>query len=214
MKELSLVYYIDGETAAMCYEGQEHLVIERINALSRGACMTPQEELFAKLFNGKKVLVKDMDVLALRAHREELALTIFKAKAEITAVDDEIKQKTKKDKGQGFQTSLHIDEASTDAINTIKERQKKLTKMEKVMEGLIAMGIDPKDAQSMTSNSAIADQRAKKDGVKPFVPTVIPAWTEENTKQANDRMDREDSKIEAVEEKKPFSNPFAKKIEK
>lgn len=200
MKELSLVYYIDGKAAAMCYEGQEHLVIERISVLqSRGAEMTPQEELFAKLFNGKKILVRDMDVLSLRAHREELALTIFKAKAEITAVDDEIKQKTRKgEKSSGFQTSLTVDEASTDAINTIKERQKKLTKMEKVMEGLIAMGIDPKDAQSMTSNSAIADQRAKKDGVKPFVPTPIA---------------HVDEPIEALpKEVKAFSNPFAKKI--
>lgn len=159
--------------------------------------MTPQEEMFMRLFNSKVELVKDMDVLQLRAHREKLAETIKDAKVSIQATDKVISEKTKKDKGQGFQTSLTIDEASTDAINTIKERQKKLTKMEKVMEGLIAMGIDPKDAQSMTSNSAIADQRAKKDGVKPFVPTPIA---------------HVDDAPAIVEEKKPFSNPFAKKI--
>src|SRR5437870_5981982 len=153
MKELSLVYYINGEAAAMCMEGNEHFVLQRIRILDdRGAKMTPQEELFAKFFNHKVELVKDMDVLQLRAHLEEMSMIVFKAKAEYQAVDKVKKDKEKTTRGQGFTTSLTIDDASSDAINKITERQKKLTKMEKVMQGLIEMGVNPADAQSMTSN--------------------------------------------------------------
>lgn len=202
MKELSLVYYIDGEAAAMCYEGQEHLVIERISRLTeRNAEMTPQEELFAKFFNHKVELVKDMDVLQLRAHLEEMSMTVFKAKAEYQAVDKVKKEKEKTTRGQGFQTSLHIDDASSDAINKITERQKKLTKMEKVMQGLIEMGVKPEDAQSMTSNSAIEDLRRKKEGVN----------AEHQFNSNVDKIVNEATK--PAQPSKPLVNPFAKKIE-
>lgn len=107
-----------------------------------GASVTPQEELFAELFNHEKILVKDMDVLTLRAHREELAKIAFTARARLTAVDDEERKRKNKDnngKPKGFERSLNIDETTKDAINVIKERQKKLTGKEKVLAGLAAL---------------------------------------------------------------------------
>src|SRR5262249_9011106 len=89
--------------------------------------MTPQEEKFAKLFNGEKVLVKDMDNLTLAARREELADIAFTARACLTAVDDELKSRKnkKKDDGLGFTKSVNVDDQSTGVINQIKERQRR-----------------------------------------------------------------------------------------
>jgi hypothetical protein len=162
--------------------------------------MTPQEELFSKFFNHEKVVVKDMDLLTLRAHREELAKIAFEARARLTAVDDEEKQRTKKERGKGFTRSVQTDDVTSDAINTIKERQGRLTKMEKAYQGLIDMGVSPEDAQRMTSNSAIADLRAKKDGVKPAIE--FPSTPAIDIKS--------DVKSEP-ENPKEFINPFAKK---
>lgn len=57
--------------------------------------LTAQEELFSELFNHEKILVKDMDTLMLRAHREELAKIAFEARARLTAVDDEDNERKK-----------------------------------------------------------------------------------------------------------------------
>ena len=65
--------------------------------------MTPQEELFAKFFNHKVELVKDMDVLQLRAHLEEMSMIVFKAKAEYQAVDKVKKIKRKRQEGKDLQ---------------------------------------------------------------------------------------------------------------
>lgn len=103
--------------------------------------MTPQEELFSQLFNHEKILVKDMDMLSLRAHREELAKIAFEARARLTAADDEENDRKKKrsEGTKGFERSVNTDETTTNAINKIKERQKKLSGKEKIREGLVAL---------------------------------------------------------------------------
>lgn len=94
--------------------------------------MTPQEELFAKLFNREKVLVSTMTVLELRAHREELSKIAFEARAKMTAVDDEEKiRKPKKSEVSGFSRSVNEDGSTRDLINTVKERQKGLSKKDR-----------------------------------------------------------------------------------
>jgi hypothetical protein len=125
--------------------------------------MTPQEELFSQLFNHEKLLVKDMDILTLRAHREELAKIAFEARARLTAADDEENDRKKKNSPgpRGFERSLNIDETTSNAINTLKERQKKLTKSEKIREGLIKLGIDPDAADKIMSAKNILSQVTK-----------------------------------------------------
>lgn len=114
----------------------------RIEQIIRGSLMTPQEELFSQLFNHEKILVKDMDMLTLRAHREELAKIAFEARARLTAADDEENDRKKlaQPKGaKGFERSINTDESTSEAINTIKERQKKLSGKEKMLAGLSAL---------------------------------------------------------------------------
>lgn len=146
------------------------------NERAERASMTPQEELFSKLFNHEKVLVRDMDMLTLRAHREELSKIAFEAKARLTAVDDEEKVRKNKSadgKPTGFQRSVNTDETTTEAINTIKERQKKLTKSEKIQAGLEKLGISSADASKLMQAGTILARLknpsppAKEETVKP-----------------------------------------------
>ncbi len=109
---------------------------EHIADLEANPRMTDKEKLHAKLFFHEKMLVKDMDTLTLRAHIEELERISFEAKARTYSALDEEKDRRKKKDNKGFETSLTIDETSSNAINTIKERQTKLTKKEKVLAGL------------------------------------------------------------------------------
>lgn len=157
--------------------------------------MTPQEELFSKLFNHEKVLVKDMDTLVLRAHREDLSKIAFEARARLTAVDDE--EKTRKNKSNnskptGFERSVNTDEATTNAINNVKERQKKLTKAEKILAGLEKLGINTADAEKLMSAGTILGrlQKIKTSEVIPTTPTNSTSPTEPT---------------------KPLFNPFEKK---
>ncbi|MBI3334673.1 hypothetical protein HYZ97_04245 [Candidatus Pacearchaeota archaeon] len=117
-----------------------------------------------------------METLELRAHREELAKIAFEARARLTAVDEEERGRKKKD-GEitGFRRSLNVDDTATSAINAIRERQKRLTKSEKIQAGLEKLGISSADASKLMSAGAIlgriknaaATQSVKPEEVKP-----------------------------------------------
>lgn len=165
----------------------------------KGESMTPQEELFAKLFNHAKILVKDMDILELRAKREEWAKIAFEARAYLTAADDEELDRKKKSSPKGptgFSRNLNTDETTTNAINTIRERQKKLTGKEKIREGLVKLFQDSgmteleaqKEADSRMGAGAIL--KVRDDKAKGIVPEKAVAVASEN---------------------KPVFNPFEKK---
>src|SRR6266545_4408092 len=155
------------------YNPDKYYVREiRIPHICSGAkIVTPQEELFAELFNHEKVLVKDMDLLELRAHREQLARIAFEARARLTAADDEEKDRRKQSdpkKATGFARSLSTDETTTAAINAVKERQKKLTKAEKIQAGLEKLGISSADAAKLMSAGTILGRiKNKTNEVKP-----------------------------------------------
>jgi len=149
--------------------------INRVNGVNE---MTPQEELFAGFFRDEKMQIKDMSILEMRSHREELAKIAFEARARLTAVDDEErerKSKARKESGvTGFSTSLQTDELTSNAINKIKDRTKKLNKQEKTLQGLIKMGMDPKDAEKlMSAGTILARVRAteQKSGKEPEAAT-------------------------------------------
>lgn len=151
-----------------------------------GYNMTPQEELFSQLFNHEKLLVKNMEILELRAHREELAKIAFEARARLTAVDDEERGRKKKNgEIKGFERSLNTDETSTNAINTIKDRQKRMSKTEKIQAGLEKLGISTADAAKLMSAGTILGRIKNAKGLI-------------------------ESKIETTENK-PIFNPFEKK---
>lgn len=165
--------------------------------LKRDNPMTPQEQLFADFFSKHTILVKDMSMLELRAYREQLSLIAKEAKAGIYAADEkerELKKKASDGRPQGFARSVNADENATNAINGIKDRQKRLTKQEKIEAGLIALGIDPSAAAKLMTAG------------------VIKARLNNKTEEEKSAINKATSSIEKEESKevKPIFNPFAK----
>lgn len=125
--------------------------------------MTPEEQLFADFFNKHiNILhqyVIDMDLLEIRAYREKLSLIAKEAKAGIYAADEAEKEILKKKNGdnkpKGFARSLNTDDTTTDAINIVRERQKRLTKQEKIQAKLEKLGISSVDAAKLMSAGTI-----------------------------------------------------------
>lgn len=189
--------------------------------------VTPQEELFAEFFNSEKAVVADMSILELRAHREELAKIAFEARARLTAVDDEErsrKAKAQREKGPtGFSTSLQTDEITSEAINRVKERQKKLTKQEKTVEGLVKLGMDRKDAEKLVSAGTILARIKDKAAIQAPInselsrPVINPfAKKEEQPKHEISIIEETNTVVirdehpEQPTNQSTFKNPFAK----
>lgn len=209
---------------SICSDNGYEQLINRLNrAESRGKTLTPQEELFSSFFNAEKAFVKDMDILTLRAHREELAKIAFEARARLTAVDDEDKvRKGSNKENRGFSTSLQTDEITTNAINTIRARKDKMSKQEKLVENIMKLGIDRKTAEQMVSAGALKASLDSKFGSSskpiaenkpisnPFAKTSEPETKSEISiqEETNTVIIRE-AKIEV--EKTEFVNPFTKK---
>lgn len=163
----------------------------RVNHLADGdKTVTPQEELFKELFNHEKLLVKDMTILELRAHREELAKIAFEARARLSAADDEDNQrKPKSNEPKGFKTSINADEHTKGLINTIKERTERVSKREKLILGLIKLGYSRADAEKKMEAGTVLSQL--------------------RIKEAQEKIDKQKEA-----DFRPIFNPFLKKEEK
>lgn len=141
--------------------------------------VTLQEELFAELFtkhiNILHPWVKDMDILEIRAYRERMSLIAMEGKAAVYAADQAEKEviKGKKITGpRGFEKSVNTDESTTNAINTIKERQKRMSKAEKIQEGLEKLGISTADAAKLMSAGTML-ARLKNKSVEEIKATEV-----------------------------------------
>lgn len=120
---------------------------------SENETMTPQEELFARFYNHEKVLVKDMDVVQLREHREELQKIAFEAKARLVAADDEARErKAKTSNKEWLVTDAKPDYDVSSAINVVKKRAERMSKMDKLTEQLKKAGIDDATIREMVGN--------------------------------------------------------------
>ena len=115
--------------------------------------MTPQEELFAKFYNHEKVLVKDMDHIQLREHREELQKIAFEAKARLVAADDETRErKAKTSQKEWLVTDTQQPYDVSQAINIVKTRAARMSKMDKLRDQLSKAGIDEATIKEMIGN--------------------------------------------------------------
>lgn len=129
--------------------------------------MNSREELFKKFFNDGKAKVKDLDDDALRAHIEELQEIAFQAKAFLHAADETARERNaSKRRGSGINTSVAMDEVTSDAINTISIRQEKMSKTEKAIQNLVNAGFDRADAEKMYSPAVINAVKKQKPGDK------------------------------------------------
>lgn len=115
--------------------------------------MTPQEELFAKFYNHEKVLVKDMDRVQLREHREELQKIAFEAKARLVAADDEARERNAKTSNKEWLvTDTRPDFDVSSAINVVEKRRARMSKMDKLRADLQKANIDEATINEMIGN--------------------------------------------------------------
>lgn len=174
--------------------------------------MTPQEELFAKFFNHEAQLVSSMGMLELRAHREELAQIAFEARARLTAIDKEESKRKSKGGPEGFKRDVNVDDTTSDAINAVKNRQKRLDKKEKVRQSLLDLGVDPAEVEAIMMARNIREQVTKPKAAPSQPEVTIPIQPIVNPETAG----FVNPFIKAAEEKpveeKPsfFVNPFSK----
>lgn len=137
-------------------EIKRNVWFERIESGRKGITdevMTDQEQLFAKFYNNEKILVKDMDDIQLREHREELRKIAFEAKARAVAADDEDRERKSKTKSKEWLLSpTETNQSTNDAINAVTVRAARMSKMDKMKKQLLAAGIDEETVKEMVGN--------------------------------------------------------------
>ena len=150
--------------------------------------MTPQEELFSKFYFHEKILIKDMDIPTLREHREELGRIAFEAKVRKIANDDETRERqAKSGNKEWLVTSNEPDIAVTDAINAVKIRKERMSKMDRLKEQLLTAGIEESLANEMVANlekraTAVAAKTITFKSSKAKAPVVITVATPVDSK--------------------------------
>jgi hypothetical protein len=154
--------------------------------------MTSKDELHIKFYAKYKILIKDMKDIELSAFIEEMSDMALEARAGVSAGTDETRERRKANKKtdgpSGFQRNLNVDEASSDAINSINVRAEKLDKAGKMRAAWIKMGMSESEADSIMSARNIKDATSK-----PRLQDTTPVV-----------------KAPIVEIAKPAVNPFSK----
>lgn len=135
--------------------------------------MTPQEELYSKFYNRGKLFVKDMDATQLREHRDKLSEIVLEAKATLASADDELRErKAKTTKKEWLLTPNQPEAVTTDAINAVKVRKERMSKIDKMKAQLLSAGIDEETVKEMISN---LERKATESNLKAisFKTTVV-----------------------------------------
>lgn len=148
--------------------------------------MNPQEELFAKFYNIERVLVKDMDAVQLREHREELQQIAFEAKARLVAADEENKERKAKASNKEWlvtDTTQPYDVSA--AINVVKVRQARMSKADKMIEQLRKINMDEATIKEMVSNITKKASDPKLKTITFNVPSTEMKAIQVNTQKPN-----------------------------
>jgi hypothetical protein len=156
--------------------------------------MTDQEELFAKFYNQEKLLVKDMDSVQLREHRDELSTIAFEAKARLVATDDEARERNKSSKSKEWILPVDNSQVDSDAVSAVKVRAGRMNKIEKLRSQLLAAGIDEDTVKEMVKN---LERKATEKDMKAIV------FNKPSTEQAVVMVDV--TKSNNGEPKEPFN---------
>lgn len=166
--------------------GLEHYELEILQRITmESSAMTPEEELYKYLFNDESKLVCNMDTLEFRAHQDQLSKIAKEARVRYYITKDlEKKRDTKDGKPTGFARSVNTDETTTNAINAVKDRQKRLTKQEKMAAGFAKLGISQDAINKLMSNGNILAALANKNSEEKSA-TEKPEYKPEATKAFN-----------------------------
>ena len=112
--------------------------------------MTPQEELYAKFYEKGRVLVKGMPDLELNEHIKSLQEITFEAKVSLQSALDEKKERIAKvTKKEWLLTDTTVNPNVSEAINAVKLRQARMSKMDKIRADLAKAGLDDSTINDM-----------------------------------------------------------------
>lgn len=135
--------------------------------------MTPQEELYAKFYNEHKILVRDMDIAQLRENRETLSLIALEAKAKVVAADDELRErKATTSKRDWLVSDSQQPYDVSAAINVVKTRQARMSKMDKMRADLKKANLDDATINEMVRNLEAKATDSKLKTVTFHTPSV------------------------------------------
>lgn len=133
--------------------------------------MTPKEELFAKFFSQAVTKATDLNMEGLVSWIDELEEIVFEAKAMLQGADSVKKARVAK---------LRIDEKDkiktqdsnygvSDAINSVAKRKDRMTKIDKLVEGMRHMGISEEDIKLAIGNISVnEDTQVAKNNLVTF----------------------------------------------
>ncbi len=170
--------------------------------------MTPSEQLFAGFFQNEKSIVPDMDDSQLEEHISALEQIALEARARLYAAEDE--KRERKSKNKKFTVSGDNETLTTNAINAISERNKKLSKREKMIENLIkSIGCSRSEAEAMipdTDKMSLGKAIKKSEAIEKLA-NQLPTRNIESTVVGD--MIANALKSTKSADSKPFANPFS-----
>jgi hypothetical protein len=164
--------------------------------------MNASELLFKEFFNNEKnVVVKTLNDAELQDHIEALEQFALEARARLYAADEEKRERSSKNKR--FTVSGDNESLTSNAINAISERNKKISKRDKLVENMMKLiDCDRATAEAMVPDT---DKMSKGRAIN----------ASEALKKLNNQLPSSQVEISAEplikSEPKPFSNPFAPK---
>lgn len=161
-----------------------------------------KEDMFAYFYARGRVFVKDMSNIELQEHVSVLSKIALEAKATLRgAVDESQERQSKNRSNKTWLTTNRTDinsDGSSDAINAVRVRTARMSKMDKMRADLLKTGIAQdivdrmiREMESRTTESDLS--KIKFAPAKPLVNSL--------TKLANELTDGE---IKPTSNKKPF----------
>lgn len=123
--------------------------IKRNILVARIAVAEDKKDLFVKFYNPAKISVSTLTDEKLAEHISQLEDILIEAKANLSAATDERRERVSKSRNKQFTISsdLNSSNAVTDAIEAVKTRQKRMSKLDKIKQQLEDIGIDQEEIE-------------------------------------------------------------------
>jgi hypothetical protein len=121
-------------------------------------------EFFTRWSDDERLLIKDMTDDELTAHRNELARIALESKVRTTTADEEIRQRRAKSKG-GETRQWLVPTDVEDTVKQVRERQGRMTKLDKINDALLSL-MSPEDAAQLMNGNIRKVSEAKLGVIK------------------------------------------------
>ncbi len=231
---------IDGLDRVMSYNMQKpskesiellcKMMAQQIEQADSASFDTPgREALHALFFNHAKVFIADMDTATRRQFRDWLSVVAHWGKSGLLAVE-ETERSLKAEQKEWLVTSQNPDQSVTDAIAAVKVRKERMSKADKVLANLGALGVSKEFSDQIAASMTKIPERDFNKGISFNSPKQTKPLTSElcrieqhsncpgrftadgvsNECKCNCHLSKPEE-TETSDSPKPFFNPFASK---